>query len=122
MDWIKKLKVGDKTWRTSRPDRRTAVTLHEIVVIKVGRKYITFNDADSKYLFEYTYDMNTGNEKGEGYYHTKLVESPEAYREQELAKKLFGQLRHKLGYNVSDSVTSQNVRDAAALLNIKLED
>lgn len=117
------LKVGDgiwctqPNWRSSEPEN----DLLQLVVVKVGRKYLTTKEADSKYHIEQVFNIETGIEKGDGNYLKKLVLSPYQYmadRKRNAAWKEFHRAVQNMYSNYE--VEEADIRAAAKLLNIEL--
>ena|ERR1700758_1860497 len=117
------LKVGDMVWRTSKPYRKEEVTLSEVEVTKVGRKYVTVATKD-RWRSEMQFDMATGRENCDSNYATQLVRSPEAYYEERTRQKVYTAFRQHFsswGNRLDDSVKTEDIIMAAQLLKIKLE-
>lgn len=117
------LKVGDGIWCTRARIRSSEVErpLMQLVVTKVGRKYLTTQEVDARWPTDYMFEIATGVEKVDTNYKSKLVLSPyqyEADKRRDAVWREFHNYIHNLYSN--HDVEEQDIRAAAKLLNIEL--
>lgn len=115
----KKLAPGMVLWFV--PTDRRWQKPHEVTVAKVARRWATLEGYQGRRRI----DVNTLHEDGAGFASPgRCWLSREAWEESERRAHLLHQLRNALapwgGQPIPDSVTPDDVRQAAALLGIKL--
>lgn len=105
-----------KTYYAARTDRRWGNDA-EVVVTKVGRKYITLNYVKSGYEFG---RVAIGSRTVEGGHHV-LYPDKATYEAVTAARRAWQDLRDKMYVGPPGDMTAAKVHEAAAILGIQLE-
>lgn len=116
------LKVGDGLFITKKRYRTgEEVLLEPVTVVKIGRKYLTVKATD-RWEMESQYERISGRENCDSSYARQLVISEYQWladrKRDAVWTKFLHEVRNLYGGTNVDEV---NIREAAKLLNIKLE-
>lgn len=114
--------VGDKLWYVSNSWGRHSGHQYEVVVTKVGHKWVYVKITDSSYPSEFRIDPKTMDVDGRGYTPPgKCYPSKEVYEEDVYSNRLLDELRNKLSDYRLRKIESKNVIQAAKLLGYTLQ-
>lgn len=120
---MKKLNVGDKLYMVTNNGylgRNIKVKGYEVEVVKVGRKYFKVKRIESQGL--YTFYVENWRLKTDFVPYVRLYECKEEYNDVERKLKFFKVFKREFQFMDEKRFSSQQLREAAKILNIDLEE